>query len=145
MTQTRKSWSQEEQEEKEIILKRFWDERVNSPNKEQRENSLKNIKDLFLQGQPRSGISKENWKEELNKAWADESDKSPFKNENTFYSFFTHITSLKVIGYVENLMPTYNRESTIIINESLKEINKIPIEDYPPTNISNSISKNLYE
>lgn len=103
MTQTRKSWAQEEQEEKEIILKRFWDERVNLPDASMRENSLRNLKNYFLRTHPPRGVNIKEWGDKLNREWA---DGSAFKDEETFYSYFAHISSMKSVGYAENLVPT---------------------------------------
>lgn len=102
MTQARKNWAQEELEEKEIILKRFWDERVNSPDASLRENSLRNLKNYFFRSHPPREANINDWGDKLNREWA---DGSAFKDEETFYSYFTHITSMKSVGYAENLVP----------------------------------------
>ncbi len=102
MTQTRKNWSQQEQEEKAFILKRFWNERVNSPNAALRQACLNNLKKYFLSTRPPNGMSIKDWEEKLNREWA---DGSAFKDINTFNSYFTHIPSLKSVGYAENLLP----------------------------------------
>lgn len=121
MTQTRKSWAQDELEEKEIILKRFWDECVNSPDATLRENSLRNLKNYFLRTHPPRGTNIKDWGDKLNREWA---DGSAFKDKDTFYSYFTHIASMKSVGYAENLVParTFGTDSARVSSTDLAEL-----------------------
>ncbi len=104
MSTPRKSWYQQEQAEKAYILKRFWDERVKLTTEAKTNESLQNLKNYFLRSQPPLGQSIEEWTKKLDNEWK---DGSAFASKENFYKYFEHISSVKTVGYAENLMPEY--------------------------------------
>ena len=73
------SWLQQEELEKPIILKKFWEERVLHPkDAEQKASSINSIKNYFLLALPKPGMSEPEWEVEVNRAW---DDGSAFSNE----------------------------------------------------------------
>ena len=120
MADSRKNWLQQEQEENRKILQKFWDMRVQMPNRN--ENSIKNIKDMFLVGVPPKGMDREEWTNKLNNIWL---DSSTFENFDTFWKLFEHVPSLKAVGIAENLIqPRQAIEIKKITNDNLDDINQ---------------------
>ncbi len=106
------SWLQQEELEKPIILKKFWEERVLHPkDAEQKASSINSIKNYFLLALPKSGMSEPEWEVEVNRALA---DGSAFANEEAFYKFFEHISSVKEVGIAEGLIPIKHYLSKVI-------------------------------
>lgn len=100
MQSARKTWYQIEQEENSRILQKFWEMRVQPPNKN--ESSIANIKNMFLIGIPPIGKEQDAWAEELNAAWE---NPATFEKYENFAQFFKHVPSLKSVSVAESLFP----------------------------------------
>ncbi len=116
-----RSWSEQEQYEKSIILQKFWDQRVLSTDAKQRERSINAIKNQFLLALPAPGFNQNEWIDKVNKAWA---DGSAFKSSKIFFEFFSHIHSVTSVGLAENLMPqpTIKNEAVDITDAERKTL-----------------------
>ena len=88
----------EEQEENRKILQKIWEMRIEEPN--WNDNSVRNIKDMFLVAVPPKGMDKDVWSQKLNDAW---NDRSAFENFDKFWDFFKHAPSLKAVERAEGL------------------------------------------
>lgn len=109
MQSTRKTWYQSEQEENSRILQKFWEMRVQPPNRN--ENSITNIKNMFLVGIPPIGKKRDAWVEELNAAWE---NPATFEKYENFAKYFAHVSSLKRVGIAEGLFPSTPKEPVAI-------------------------------
>ncbi len=98
-----RSWLDQEKIEKAIILKKFWDERVNISDAELRKRSLESIKNHFLLSLPRPGVEQADWRDMVEKAWLQGFSLTK-EGEKEFLSFFEHIPSCKAVGYGEGLI-----------------------------------------
>ncbi|MFI4919901.1 MAG: serine hydrolase domain-containing protein [Legionellales bacterium] len=121
------SWLQQEQLEKPLILKKFWEERVLHPkDTEQRAHSINGIKNHFLLALPKPGMNDTEWADYVDQAWA---DGSAFASEEAFYKFFEHISSVKAVGVAEGLIPRVDPSKKAITvtedeTESIKQYTK---------------------
>ncbi len=97
-----RTWKEQEDYEKSIILEKFWDQRIVHPQNDlQKENSINAIKNQFLLALPPPAMKHQEWREKVNKAWA---DKSAFASKEAFFEFFKHISSVKAVACAEGLM-----------------------------------------
>ena len=116
------SWLQQEELEKPIILKKFWEERVLHPkDAEQKASSINSIKNYFLLALPKPGMSEPEWEVEVNRAW---DDGSAFSSEEAFYEFFEHISSVKAVGIAEGLIPRLepSKEAVMVTEDEIESI-----------------------
>jgi hypothetical protein len=112
-----RSWLDQEKNEKAMILKKFWDERVNVKDEDLRNRSLESIKNHFLLSLPREGVSHVDWREEVEKAWLKGFPLTK-DGEKEFLAFFEHIPSCKSVGYGEGLISEPPAKDEVHVTES---------------------------
>lgn len=91
------NWIEEERKEKEIILQRFWNERVLQGNEE----AINGIKGGFLYMHPPKGMGRKEWCNKLDELWK---RKEIFSDFAQFKALFEHISSLKAVGLYEGFI-----------------------------------------
>jgi CubicO group peptidase (beta-lactamase class C family) len=122
-----RSWFEQEQQDKQIILEKFWNQCVLNPDEKRREQAINGIKDHFLLALPEPGISQNDWITKVNSAWK---DPSTFTNKEKFFGFFTHISSLKAVGVAEGLISSPKaKEEAVNITDNEKNALKQYTED----------------